>query len=273
MTSFFRRSITLLVTGGAILGAWAAISGNALALPQEQIVEHLRRIPVFTITDERGIPYVAAIPNEGEDAAPTIVTEVFISHEDAETSLDALHELDPDLADTAQVTPVTLARIYEVALMGRGQENPLEFLFVPIVEEVQFALSLPNANTESSGVPLFMVTSPESPDQGTEADANGDDDGKVALLTQKIGDEEIVPLFFRRSQFDGIVESLEEEQPDFAANMELQVIWLEDFIGLLERAEEENAGIQQYQMIPLPESIDFAQSFTIPSSTEDNTSN
>lgn len=273
MTSFFRRSTTLLVTGGAILGVWAAMGSNALALTQEQIVEQLETIPVFTITDERGIPYVAAIPNEEADAAPTIVTEVFISHEDAETSLDALHELNPDLADTAQVTPVSLARIYEVALMGRGEETPLEFLFVPIVEEVQFAMTLPNANTESSGVPLFMVSAPESPDQGTEANANSDDDSKVALLTLQNGDEEIVPLFFRRDQFDGIVESIEAEQPDFAANLELRVIWLEDFIGILERAEEGDADIQQYQMIPLPESIDFAQRFTVPRPAEANTSN
>lgn len=263
MTSFFRRSAALLVSGGAILGSWAAMGANALALTQAQIVEQLSAVPVFTITNERGIPYVATVGTPDADTPPTVVTEVFISHEDAELSLNVLREQNPDLGNQAQVTPVSLARIYEVALLSKEEENPLQFLFVPIVEEVQFAMSiLPNPETESAGVPLFMVSSPDNPDEA--ADATDGDEDKVALLTLQQGDEEIVPLFFRRDQFDGIVDSIGAEQPEFANNLELRVIWLEDFIGLLETAENNDEGIQQYQMIPLPESIDFAQSFEFP---------
>lgn len=261
MTSFFRRSAALLVSGGAILGSWAAMGANALALTQAQIVEQLSAVPVFTITNERGIPFVATVGAADAETAPTMVTEVFISHEDAESSLNVLREQNPALGEQAQVTPVSLAKIYEVALLGKDSENPLQFLFVPIVEEVQFAMSiLPEQANESAGVPLFMVSSPDNPDGSAEADT----DDQIALLTLQQGDEEVVPLFFRRDQFDGIVDSIEEEQPDFAENLELRVIWLEDFISLLETADDNDDDIQQYQMIPLPESVDFALSFEFP---------
>ncbi|MEM9216971.1 MAG: Tic22 family protein [Cyanobacteria bacterium P01_F01_bin.150] len=261
MTSFFHRGVTLLVTGGAILGSWAAMGANALALTQAQIAEQLQAIPVFILTNERGFPFIEPVPNGEEGTIPTIVTRVFISHEDAETSLESLQEMHPDLTETAQVTPLPLAKIYEMAFIGRGEENPLEFLLVPIVEEVQFAMSLvPESRPEYSDVPLFMVTS-DSSDENANGDSSSNGEDEITLLTQQQGDEKIVPLFFRRDQFDSILESLSEENPEFVENMELQVIWLEDFISLLERADDDNAAIQQYQMIPLPESVDFAQSF------------
>ena len=268
MTSFFRRSLTLLVTGGAVLGSWAAMGFNALALTQAQIVDQLDAVPVFTITNNRGIPFVAEIPSQDENVTPTTFTEVFISHEDAETSLELLREQDPELGRTAQITPVSLGRIYEVALRTREANNPLEFLFVPILEEVEYAMSLPTTDNESSGVPLFMVSSPTKPNEVTD----DDDEDKISLLTLKQGEEEIVPLFFRQDQFDGIISSLQETEPDVAANLELRVIWLEDFIGILERADDANDDVQQYQMIPLPESIAFAQSFTpfIPEGSSDS---
>ena len=274
MPSFFRRSIQALVASGAILSSWAAMGVDVLALTEAQIVEQLDAIPVFTITNTRGVPYVTEIRSQEEDTNPTIITKVFISLEDAETSLNVLREEAPELGNEAQVTPVSLANIYKLALEGREDANPLEFLFVPIVEEVEYAMSiLPNAsNSESAGVPLFMVSAPEAPEGTADADEASDtnEEGeKVSLLTLQQGEEEVVPLFFRRDQFDGIVNSIQEEQPDFAANLELRVIWLEDFIGILERADNDDEDIQQYQMIPLPESIEFARNFLFPTQEEE----
>ena len=268
MTSFFHRSTSFLVAGGAVLSSWAAMGANALALTEAQILEQLNTIPVFTITNQRGIPYVATIPSGTEDENPTVVTEVFISHEDAEASLDLLRETNPAFVADSQVTPVSLAKIYQVALMGREAENPLEFLFVPIVEEVEFALTLlPNQTNESAGVPLFMVSSEtpsEDADVAVEDDVAADPESgdEISLLTLQQGGEEIVPLFFQREQFSGILDDIAEKQPDFAANLELRVIWLEDFIGILEKTDETDEDIQQYRMMPIQESLDFAGSFT-----------
>ena len=264
MTSFFRKSTTLLAMGGAILGTWIATGFSALALSQAEIVQELGNVPVFTIVNEEGYPLLRAIDGEGidENETPSAFTEVFISHEDAETVLDAFRERNPEVGNAAQVAPVPLSRIYEAAALGRGEESRLEFLFVPIVDEVTYAMSiLPEEQQESSGVPLFMVSFREDASETDEASNEAEDDEEnVTFLTRRNGDEEAIALFFTRDQFDTAVASIEESDPDAADNLHVDVIWLEDYINFLEQSEEDDDS-QQYEIIPLDESLDFQRNF------------
>ena len=52
---------------------------SVLALPQEQILQKLGPVPVFTITDSKGAPLVASVPNAKNKAA---VAGVFINQEE-----------------------------------------------------------------------------------------------------------------------------------------------------------------------------------------------
>ena len=56
MKSVGRWGVTLGLVGTTIMGSSLIGSTQVLALPQEQILEKLGPIPVFTITDNKGAP-------------------------------------------------------------------------------------------------------------------------------------------------------------------------------------------------------------------------
>ncbi|MGL5808235.1 MAG: Tic22 family protein, partial [Xenococcaceae cyanobacterium] len=84
MKSFIRFGATLGLVGSTFLGAWGSLDLKALALPQEQILQKLKPVPVFTITDQQGAPLVAS----GENNAK--VAGVFISQQDAQNFVSQL---------------------------------------------------------------------------------------------------------------------------------------------------------------------------------------
>ncbi|NEQ98976.1 MAG: hypothetical protein F6K30_20040 [Cyanothece sp. SIO2G6] len=271
MKSFLRWGATVVAVSGAIVGSWLAPGLRALGLTQAQVEAQLRGIPVFTITDPAGNPFVAIISDQDENGEPTgqstVVTEVFISSTDAEESLIAFQSANPELGSNAQVTPVSLALIYQAALEAQASEDQqLEFFFVPMVEEVAHAASLlPEDEEFSPGVPLFMVSSLD-PENG---DSSAVDEGQrsVTLLTLQNGDDEVIPLFFTQDQYEEALSVIDESNPAFRENLQVEVIWLGDYIRGLEVAETGN--IEQYRMIPLEESIDYVESFRpiVPSET------
>jgi len=274
MKSLARLGATLCAVGATVLGTWIATGTRAIALSQAEIVQQLNDIPVFTITDSEGNPFVAVISEpveepaasdeaEGEDSATddsatqtTILTRVFISHEDAETALETFETENPDV-DDVQITPISLGLVYQTASQSLSQENRLEFFFVPMIEEVNYALSLfSEEDTPSPGVPLFMVSSADD----TTADADvADEDEAITLLTFQNGSQEIIPLFFSREQFNEAIDSIDDEASSFQDNLNVDVIWLRDYIRLLEIKDDEE--VRQYRMIPLDDSLGFARSF------------
>ncbi|MEB3233601.1 MAG: Tic22 family protein [Leptolyngbyaceae bacterium] len=259
MKSFLRWGATVLAVSGAVVGSWIAPGLRAFGLTQAEIEAQLRGIPVFTITDPAGNPFVAVIPTRNENGEPTgpntVITEVFISADDAEASLAAFQEANPELGSNAQVTPVSLARIYKAALEARTAEDQLQFYFVPMVEEVAHAVSLlPEDAQASPGVPLFMLS---SIDPATAATT--EDQISVTLLTLQNGEDEIIPLFFTQEQYETALSAIDGANPAFRENLQVEVIWLGDYIRGLELAESGN--IEQYRMIPLADSIDYVESF------------
>lgn len=221
-------------------------SPSALALTDAQIIEELRAVPVFTITDEAGSPLVAASA-EGEDGPP--VAGVFISQADAEAFLNGLRETDPQLVEGVRVVPVSLAEVYQLAqqIQQDGGEDPLEFAFVPMREEVESALTVLEQRgqnpEEFQGVPLFMARA--------ETDEGG-------YLTVQQGEEQVIPVFFKFEDLQLMLNRLSQEQPELASGMIVQVINLENLIETFQASD--NPELERLQLIPPRESIDFVRS-------------
>lgn len=245
MKSLMRWSATLGLVSSVCLSSFLFTSARALALPEEQIVTELRAVPVFTITDSEGAPLVAA-PEEGQEGAP--VAGVFISQADAQTFLTNLRTNDPDLASGVQVVPVSLAEVYQLALTSRNdQQSAINFTFVPMEQEVESAVSVLQENgediTEFTGVPLFLARSSE--------EGGG-------YLTVRQGEQQVIPIFFKREELQTMLSRLQQEQPDLAGTMVVQVINLENLIDTLQTSDD--PGLTQIQLVPPRESIDYIRS-------------
>jgi hypothetical protein len=66
MKSLVRLGAILGIVGCTLLGPSPIGKMSALALPEPQILEKLRSVPVFTITDAQGAPLIASVPKQGQ---------------------------------------------------------------------------------------------------------------------------------------------------------------------------------------------------------------
>ena len=241
-----RWSITLGVAGASFL-SWGAVENLiAIALPEAQVLEKLEPVPVFTIADEQGAPLVAS----GEDEAK--VAGVFISQDDANQFVERLKTENPELATKVRVVPVSLGEVYKLSESAASQENALNFAYVPQEEAVNSAKTIGEANQQpyQGGVPLFVAKGGE---------------GK-GYLTIERNSEQVIPFFFDKAQLEEMVAQFKEQDPETAANVDVEVHALEGVIETLETSSDE--FLQKIVLIPSTESIEFLQNVSAPAEGE-----
>lgn len=238
MKSLVRWSATLGLIGSALLGSWFSQNLEALALPEDQVIEKLKPVPVFTIADEDGSPLVAS----GEDNAK--VAGVFISQQDANDFVERLKNENPELADKVQVTPVSLGEVYQLAQKNETQENGLNFAYVPVQTEVELAKKLLSENGQEyqGGVPLFV--------------AKGGSEG--GYLTIEQNSQQVIPFFFEKKQLEQMVERFKQEKPDLASTVKIEVVPLESMIATLK--DSDNEMLNKIVLWPSRESLEFLRS-------------
>jgi Tic22-like family len=229
-----------------VLGTLLTGAQQVLALTEQQVMDRLRPVPVFTITDDRGAPLVAS-PPEGEEGEA--VAGVFISEQDAQNFLTTLRQNNPQVAEGVQVVPVSLAEVYQLAQTTQSEQSSLRFSFVPMDQQVQVAVTLlqESGQTEQrfNGVPIFLARSTAE---------NG------GYLTIQQGEQQVIPMFFVRDELQAMLDRLKEQQPDLASQMSIQVINLEGLIQTLK--DSDNAELSQIMLVPPRETIEFIRANT-----------
>lgn len=244
MKSLIRWGAILSLVGTSWLGSSFLGNQQALALSQAQIVEKLRAVPVFTITDAEGAPLVASVPGENGDETAS-VAGVFMSQQDAQAFLTELRGNNPQLAQNVQVVPVSLAEVYELDRSSPGEED-LQFAYVPVAQQVESAMQLLREQGQQvqqfNGVPLFLATA--GPERG--------------YLTLEQGDQQVIPLFFTKEDLEVMLERFQQQQPDLANSVEIQVVNLEGVLQALESSDEPQ--MNQIMLIPPRESLEFLES-------------
>ena len=244
MKSLVRWSATAGLIGSALAGSVLAGAMQVLALPQEQILQKLRPVPVFTIANAQGAPLVAAPPNGKKGPA---VAGVFISQRDAQAFLDGLKTKNPDLAKTVKVVPVSLAEIYQLNQASKGKPEELGFAYVPSRQEVTTAVDLlkkANQQAQFNGTPLFVAR-------------GGSEKG---YLTIQEGDKAVIPMFFKKEELQNLLERFKQQQPQQAASVEIQVLNLEGLMEVLRTKDD--AQLNQIVLIPPQESIQYVRSLS-----------
>ncbi|NEQ63962.1 MAG: hypothetical protein F6J86_13285 [Symploca sp. SIO1B1] len=274
MKSLVRWGATLGLVGSTLLGSFFTANIQALALPEEEITKRLQPIPVFTVTDAQGAPLVQSVtvPNNNQTAeqeSKTVdVARVFLSRQDANTFLANLKSKDPDLGNSVQVVPVSLAEVYELEKNSRNQTENLDFALIPKQEQVQLAQPLWQAQIEAwerqnpnqgqrskefQGVPLFAAKA--GPDQGY-------------LTIQLENGEQSIPFFFEKSLLQEMVDRYKQQQPSQANNVVIEVIPLAGLITALQR--EDNPDLNKITLMPSRESLEFLRSLRSKSNSSES---
>lgn len=240
MKSFVRWSATLSLVGSAVLGSSLIGNLRALALPQDQVLQKLQPVPVFTITDPQGAPLVASV-NEGNKKGN--VAGVFISQKDAQAFIEKLKKDNPDLAKNVRVVPVSLGDVYKLEESNKNKPDSLDFAYVPVQQQVQSAVALLRQSDpkvqQFNGVPLFVARA-------------GKEKG---YLTIQQGNQQLIPFFFDKEQLQGMVDRFKQQQPNQAGSIEIQAVSLEGVIETLKTSN--NQQLNNIMLVPSRESIEF----------------
>ena len=67
----------------------------------------------------------------------------------------------------------------------------------------------------------------------------------------------MIPFFFEKAPIQAIAERMKKDQPDIAATMKIEVVALENIIGLLQT--QDDAMLKQIQLVPSQETMKFIQ--------------
>ena len=206
---------------------------------EELLLSKLDPIPVFAITDEQGVPLVAA-SEENKD----MVTGVFISKDDANQFVEKLKTENPELAKKVKVVLSSLGKVYELSESAKGQENALSFAYVPEAEAVTDAKTITQGEEQSyqGGVPLFVATGGENQDP----------------LSIEQNSQKVIPFFFDKQELEEVLDEIKQQQPEIADSVSIDVILLENVIETLKTSEDET--LADIVLIPSVESIEAAQS-------------
>ena len=246
MKSLIRWSATLGLVGTTVLGSLFTGSLGVLALTEQEIIQKLQPVPVFTITDPQGAPLVASMPNQNNQN--TSVAGVFMSQRDAQAFVDRLKRDNPQLGNQVQVVPVSLAEVYQLDQQNQNQPNGLDFAFIPVEQEVQSAQALLNQNGQQGqqfqGVPLFAAR-------------GGESKGYLTIQESENG-QQVIPFFFDKAQLQKMIDRFKQQQPNQAATVEIQVVSLEGVIQTLQT--QNNPQLNNIVLVPYQESIDFVRS-------------
>ncbi|OKH27865.1 Tic22 family protein [Chroogloeocystis siderophila] len=271
MKSIFRWGATLGILGSAVMSS--ALAGNlrALALPQEQILQKLGSVPVFTITDSKGAPLVATPPQNAQNQNQqnqSPVAGVFISQKDAQAFVNNLKKTNPQLGNTVRVVPVPLGEVYKLEQANANQPNSLDIAYIPAKQQFDAALTLLRQSGSNSelrkaceqnkrrledcvGTPLFVARA-------------GKEKG---YLTMKINrpqannqqaEVEVIPFYFNKEELQGMLDRFKKQQPELASTVDIQVLNLEGMLEILRTRNDE--GVQQIVLVPPQESIQYVRS-------------
>lgn len=247
MKSLVRFGAILGIVGCALLGPQPMGKMSALAIPEPQILEKLRSVPVFTITDAQGAPLIASVPKQGQgQTGNASVAGIFISQKDAQAFVEQLKTRNPQLAASVRVMPVSLGEIYRLTQANKGKPDEVQFAFVPAPDQVQSAKTVLQQTgqqvNEFNGVPLFLARG------GAE---NG-------YLTIQRGQQEVIPLFFNKEELLGMVERFKQQQPNITTSIKIEVVNLESVLEALRT--ENDQFLTQMILVPSRESLEFVRS-------------
>jgi hypothetical protein len=247
MKSLVRWGATLGLVGSTLLLSVTAMNAPVQALTEQQIKDKLDSVPVYLITNDKGLPLSRSLPNGQNGQKGGSVTGVYMSRQEALAFITELRNAknkDPKLEDMAkklQVTAVPLGVIYQQLQQTKNQANRLLFAFKPVDQELKGALELLRASGQKvdqfKSVPVFAVRF--APDKGYVP---------IQVTADK---QQLIPLFFSQQDAKGLLNQVKPKFP----KADIQVIDVDGVIKTLK--DKQDAWLNQVVLVPSAESREY----------------
>jgi hypothetical protein len=248
MKALVRWGATLSLVGSTLLGTVFVGNAPVLALSEQQIKEKLDSVPVYVITNEKGLPLSRPLPEAQNGQKPGgSVTGVYLSRQEAQAFVNELRNAkgkDPkmeEMVKSLQVTALPLGVIYQQLQQSKNQPNRLLFAFKPVEQEIKGAMDLLRQSGQKveqfKSVPIFAVRF--APDQGYVP---------IKLNSDK---EQLIPLFLSKQDAQGLLSQVKPKFP----KADIQVI---DVDGVIKTLQDKNDDwLKQVVLVPSQESREY----------------
>ena len=248
MKSFIRLGATLGLIGSTLLGTVFLGNVPVLALPEQQIKEKLDAIPVYLITNEKGIPLSRTL-SEGQTGQKggVSVTDVYLSRQEAQAFITELRNVkskDPkmqELVKSVQVTALPLGVIYQQLQQTKNQPNRLVFAFKPGDQDIRGAIDLLRQSGQKveqfKSIPVFAVRF--APDKG------------YVSINLTANNQPLIPLFLSKQDAQGLLSQVKQKNP----KADIQVLEVDGVIDALQKKNDE--WLKQVVLVPSQESREY----------------
>jgi hypothetical protein len=244
MKGLIRWGLVFSLAGGGFVGTSLLQQPLAIAIPEAEAVKRLETIPTFAVTDGKGSPVLAAVPNPKDKSKKIQVATFFMSQTDAQKLVDNLKANKPELGKAAKVTLLSLRDAYEITKKNKDKQEELVFQFIPTQEQVDYAKAILKENGQEvkqfNGVPMFFAV-------------GGKEKG---LLTIEQGKNKVIPFYFRKQDLQGMIDELKKQKSELSATTKIQVTSLDRLVSSLLKAEADTAG--QIMLVPDRSALDYA---------------
>jgi nickel transport protein len=158
--------------------------------------------------------------------------------------VDGLKARNPQLGNSVQVTTVSLAEIFELAVRQQNNNDALRFYFVPMRQQVETARTVLQQNRQNpenfEGVPLFFL---ESTQEGG------------GYLTIQQGNQRVIPVFFTQQDLQAMVNRITQQEPSLAGRTRVQVTSLETLIQVFQSSDDPD--LNQVVLVPPRETLEY----------------
>ncbi|MGF1512507.1 MAG: Tic22 family protein [Elainellaceae cyanobacterium] len=233
MNPFMHHSAKLLAVGGIVTSAVLGAIHPAWALTQEEVIEQLQRIPVFTIVDSNGVSLTVEFQEEESEEAVS-VAPIFINRADAESFLTRIQDTESELPEDIRVALSPLGPVYAASVDEENPENQLALQYVPSPDEQQSAVEVLQGRLEERGEDPSVI----SRFLGAPVFASCNDEGNC-----------LSPFFFSYGDYQEFIDNLGEEGEQIPEEFQPGVVTLQSLIESIESAE----SADRLWIIPSPE--------------------
>jgi Tic22-like family len=206
----------------------------AQALPEAQIVDKLRQVPVFTITNGTGNFLQQSVTAAGKTRT---ITPVFMELKDAVSFLKKLKKDQPKQSKVAQITVVPLSEIYKLQVDAQKKSQNVSFVFFPTEQQLKNAqlLKKPYQANAFYPVPLFMIAIEQQ--------------GKYVTVQEN----NLTPLFLSKQQAQQWLDRVRKKDPKLVAKAQIKVNFLH--VVIADFQSQNYPGQQQLVIVPSAESV------------------
>lgn len=233
------------------------------ALPEEQVLQQLSNVPIFMITNANGEPLTYSVPSPADKTKEVQVFTFFISKQDAEATITTLKQQQPQIGNSARVSPASLSGALKAAL--DAQKNPsIGVDIVPSRGQLEKAIAMlkqsgdiqekdgklltKNGQPFRTGTPLFYVADIKSGNP-IAIEAKVEENGQPKTMR-------FVPFYFDSNQLQTELDTARKANPDLAKNTDIRVVMLDMLVATLLSSNDPAVG--QIQLVQTPDAIQSA---------------